>query len=226
MSKNIYSLVLSDEVVAALDKAAYEAGLSRSAMANQLLARHLSCSTPEQRIRDIFELMGQSVGEAGMPNRLHISPAISDSAFQLRSVLSYKYNPTLRYTVELGEPVRLSNGLYRYGRLRVSLRTRNELLSELFDKFVALWNWAESINNVSTGVSEGNGRYARELLLDAGSAETISDERFADAVLAYIRLMDECLEIFFQSLDSEASAAFSIENKYERFLTGEAFLFR
>lgn len=226
MSKNIYSLVLTDDVVAALDRAAYEAGLSRSAMANKLLADVLSCPTAEQRIRDIFELMGRSVGESGMPERLRISQALSDSAFQLRSVLSYKYNPTLRYTVELCEPVRLPDGLFRFGRLRVSLRTRNDLLSELFDKFVALWNWAESINNVSTGLSEGNGRYVRDLLLDEGSSGTVTDERFAEAVLAYIRLMDDCLETFFRGLDSEASTAFSIENKYERFLTGEAFLFR
>ena len=38
MSKSVYSLVLSDDVVAAVDRAAYALGSSRSNLINQILA--------------------------------------------------------------------------------------------------------------------------------------------------------------------------------------------
>ena len=38
MKKSVYSLVLSDDVIAAVDRAAYQNGLSRSAMINRILA--------------------------------------------------------------------------------------------------------------------------------------------------------------------------------------------
>ena len=39
VSKSVYSLVLSDDVVAAVDRAAYGLGTSRSNLINQLLER-------------------------------------------------------------------------------------------------------------------------------------------------------------------------------------------
>ena len=42
MKKSVYSLVLSDDVVEAVDRAAYQNGLSRSAMVNQILADYVS----------------------------------------------------------------------------------------------------------------------------------------------------------------------------------------
>ena len=54
MGKSVYSLVLSDEVVEAVDRAAYLAGMSRSAYINKILAQSVSYVTPEQRINDIF----------------------------------------------------------------------------------------------------------------------------------------------------------------------------
>ena len=52
MSKSVYSLVLSDEVVREVDLEAYRHGLSRSAMINQILAEAVSYVTPEKRMRE------------------------------------------------------------------------------------------------------------------------------------------------------------------------------
>ena len=48
--KSIYSLVLSDDVVEAVDRLAANSGLSRSAMVNQLLAERVRCVPPEMRL--------------------------------------------------------------------------------------------------------------------------------------------------------------------------------
>ena len=50
--KSVYSLVLSDEVVRAVDNAAYLKGVSRSHLINEILAEHLACTTPHMRGRD------------------------------------------------------------------------------------------------------------------------------------------------------------------------------
>lgn len=55
MDRNVYSLVLLDDVVNAVDKMAYEKNTSRSNLINQILAEYLSCPTPEMRIKDIFD---------------------------------------------------------------------------------------------------------------------------------------------------------------------------
>lgn len=49
MGKSVYSVVLDDDIVAALDLAAMRAGTNRSAMMNRLLAAQLGFATPEDR---------------------------------------------------------------------------------------------------------------------------------------------------------------------------------
>lgn len=55
MSKSVYSLVLSDEIVRAIDSLAYRMNTSRSALIDRILAEKLSMQTPEIRMRNIME---------------------------------------------------------------------------------------------------------------------------------------------------------------------------
>ena len=55
MNKNVYSIVLTDNVIRAVDAEAYRLGTNRSNLINQILAEHLSCVTPEMRMREIFD---------------------------------------------------------------------------------------------------------------------------------------------------------------------------
>ena len=98
MSKSVYSLVLSDDVVAAVDRAAYGLGTSRSNLINQLLADYVSFITPEKRRKDIFDSLA-SVLDSFEP--FQVQNRGSDSMLCIRSPLRVKYNPTIRYTVEL-----------------------------------------------------------------------------------------------------------------------------
>ena len=54
MGKSVYSVVLSDEVIEAVDEMAYRMKTSRSNLINQILAERVSYTTPEMRIREIF----------------------------------------------------------------------------------------------------------------------------------------------------------------------------
>ena len=55
MSKSVYSLVLTDQVVEAIDALAYTMGTSRSALIDRILAGHVSYTTPDMRINNIFD---------------------------------------------------------------------------------------------------------------------------------------------------------------------------
>lgn len=96
MGKSVYSLVLMDEVVDAIDQMAYRNNTSRSNLINQILAEHVSLATPEKRMKDVFTSLEQFMDE-----QFQIQFMPSDSMLSIRSPLRYKYKPTIRYSVEL-----------------------------------------------------------------------------------------------------------------------------
>ena len=98
MKKNLYSLTLSDDVVREVDALAHRMGTNRSALVNQILAEYVSVPTPERRWNDIFE----AIEELMTPTR-ELVPffAPGSSTMSLKSSLSYKYRPTVKYEVDL-----------------------------------------------------------------------------------------------------------------------------
>ena len=62
MGKSVYSLVLMDDIVAAVDRLAYQEGTSRSNMVNRILAEYVQMDTPENRIRTIFDAVNAVLG--------------------------------------------------------------------------------------------------------------------------------------------------------------------
>ena len=204
MKKSVYSLVLSDDVIAAVDRAAYQNGLSRSAMINRILAQAVSYTTPEQRMSEIFSqverlLNGEVFQSLSQP---------SDSMMSLRSALAYKYNPNVSYSVEL-YPDRPGEG-----ELRVSLRSQSSALILYLGQFFRLWAKIEQAYVGGADCVIQDGKYARRLKLPARVSH-----REQGAVLAgYIRAMEQGLRAFFHSLDDPRQAAASVEQAYQNYL--------
>ena len=98
MGKSVYSLVLTDEVIREVDRAAYAMNTSRSNMINQILAEYVSYVTPEKRSREVFGRLEDALAAL---DHFQVMLQPSDSMISLRSALAYKYNPTVRYSVEL-----------------------------------------------------------------------------------------------------------------------------
>ena len=98
MKKNVYSVVLSEEVVAAVDRVAYAVGTNRSDMINRILAEYVSFETPEMKMQSIFE--GISALLEGS-DRFKRMPDTGRTVMNLRSPIVYKYNPSVRYSIEL-----------------------------------------------------------------------------------------------------------------------------
>lgn len=204
MKKSVYSLVLSDDVIAAVDRMAYQNGLSRSAMVNRILAQSVSYTTPEQRMNEVFSqverlLSGEVFQSLTQP---------SDSMMSLRSALAYKYNPNVRYSVEL-YPDRPGEG-----ELRVSLRSQSSALLLYLSQFFRLWAKIEGAYIGQRDSVIQDGRYARRIDLPA----QLSDREQGAVLAGYIRAMEQGLQGFFRSLEDPRQGAALVEQAYQDYL--------
>lgn len=207
MTKSVYSLVLSDEIVQEIDRLAYEAGESRSAMINQVLADFVRYTTPEKRMREVFGAIEHML--TGGVFEPQLQP--SDSMFSLKSALDYKYNPSVRYSVEL-----YKNALPLLGELRVSVRSQNSALVLAMLQFFKLWTRIETayIGRVECAMEDG--RYLRKLRLTSGT--DADNEAIGEGIAGYINLLDRALKSYFELLNEPAAAVASVEKQYVSYL--------
>lgn len=191
MNKSVYSLVLSDEVVSAIDAAAYAAGTNRSAFINSVLAEYVRYVTPERRLASVLSSLERYFTETGF--RL-VAPA-SGRMINVGTALSYKYNPAVRYTVEF-----FKNTSPLQGRLRVGLRTTNAMLIEAMEAFFGIWAGCEQALGVESTYSVEQGKLSRALDFsdcDGDISVIISD---------YVTAFDKALKSYFSSMESPAAA--------------------
>lgn len=207
MKKSVYSIVLMDDVIKAVDRKAYQLGTSRSNLINQILAEQLSCITPEMRMHEIFGSL-----ENLLSQNFQIQQCRSDSLLTLRTALEYKYRPTINYKVEL---VR-APGDY-IGSLRVKIRTQSASLIALFNSFFVYWIEFEAnllkhsgINTYSCNLSSDC--FTRQLL----HFKQRSDEQNGAAICSYITLLDKAIKLYFEAPNAFSAAAAELEYEYAR----------
>ena len=199
MKKNVYSLVLSENVIAAVDRLAYERHTNRSNLINQILAEYVSYETPEMRMQNVFDRMQALLGSAFQPLE-NASPTM----LTLRSALSYKYNPTVRYQVELYRMPQVA-----VGELKVSMRTQSATLSLLVMQFFKLWIKIEKAHHPDSVATVTDGRLVKRFV-----SETLDSEIVADGISAYVDAFDHALKTFFCYSDRPEIAEANVEKTY------------
>jgi len=201
MSKSLYSLILSDEVVSEIDRLAYKSGTNRSNMINQILAEYVSYTTPEMRISQVFSALEELLSPS---DNFKTLLGASSSIMNVRSSLDYKYNPSVKYTVELKRDMTDS-----IGTLKMSMRTQNSTLTLYMMEFYKMFARIESAYAPGTEYYLDNDRFARSLRLPSG--ESLTTAQLGNAIAEYIKMVDSCLKVFFYNVDSMQSAAYEIE---------------
>ena len=209
MNKSVYSLVLSDEIVQEIDRMAYESGESRSALINQILADYLRYTTPEKRMREVFEAIEHMLNGSVFEPQLQPS----DSMFSLRSALDYKYNPSVRYSVEL-----YKNARPLLGELRVSVRSQNSTLVLAMLQFFKLWTRIEAAYIGRVECAMDGGRYIRKLRI-AGDSDA-DNEQIGEGIAGYINLFDRALITYFEYLNEPSAAVKGVEKQYVSYIHG------
>lgn len=214
MKKNMYSLILAEDVVNEIDRLAETEGTNRSNLINQILAEYVSVTTPEKRISDVFRNIESLMQSA--ENELPVFFANHDNTLSIKSALAYRYRPTIRYEVEL---YRVPKGTI--GELKVNFRTQSpELLSSLTE-FFRLWRNMEDIyvapffkdNGIDYALEEG--RWTRSLCLPKDT-EYASDA-LGRAISDYVKTFDRLLKKY---LAGEYKNARRLENDYLAALNG------
>ncbi|MBR5479197.1 MAG: hypothetical protein IKU84_03380 [Clostridia bacterium] len=208
MKKSVYSLVLMDSLINEVDRLAYANGTSRSNMVNRILADYLSLTTPEMRIQDIFSSM-EGLIAACRDLQTTVNP--SERAFSIKSMLSYKYNPTVRYNLVLYPTVSDT-----FGELRVVFRTQNVNLLNMVTSFFILWVKLEEAYNPDNmpAYKIEDGKLTRRL----STIEGATHENLGAATVSYVELFDKALKTYFEYRADPIIAANRVELLYRNYL--------
>ena len=211
MKKNMYSLMLAEDVVAAIDALANEKNTNRSNMINQILAEYVSLTTPEKHVQNIFDIIEDLIGSKDC-FKLYSQP--NDMTMSIKSSLKYHYRPTIRYEVEMYRTPKET-----IGQLKIIYRTQSsELLVEL-TRFFKIWMQLENIyikhffakDAITYGME--NGRFWRTFAVPNDS--DYSEEQIGKAISNYIATFDDMLKSY---LNGNFATTQDIEQRYLQYL--------
>lgn len=211
MKKNMYSLMLAEDVIREIDKLAMEKSTNRSNLINQILAEYVSLTTPEKHVQNIFEIIEDYIGKIG-GYMLNAQP--NDMTMSIKSPLQYHYRPTIRYEVEMYRTPQQT-----IGQLKIIFRTQSpELLVDL-TRFFKIWMQLENIyikQYFTAGAIEygmENGKFLRTFAVPNDSDYT--EEQIGNAISQYIATFDEMLKNF---LAGKYNSTEQIEQRYLAYL--------
>lgn len=208
MKKSVYSLVLMDDVVEAIDEMAYSLHTNRSSLINQILAEKVAMVTPEQQLQRVFDQISEYLKPY---THFQIQNQAADHMYSIKSALRYKYNPTIRYSVYLMQ----QEGKLK-GQLRIISRTQSEVLYYYLDTFFKLWCYIENEwAKVSWEVEEGT-KWLRTFRLEAFQ-NSAQENELASALSRYIKALDDGLKIYFNELGQEEAQYHLLKQHYKRY---------
>lgn len=214
MKKNMYSLILAEDVVNEIDRLAETEGTNRSNLINQILAGYVSVTTPEKRISDVFRRIESLM--QGAASELPVFFANHDNTLSIKSALAYRYRPTIRYEVEL---YRVPKGTI--GELKVNFRTQAPELLAALTEFFRLWRNMEEIyvvpffgdNKIDYALEEN--KWTRSLCLPKDTE--YAPDALGRAITDYVKIFDKLLK---KHLSGGYKNARGLENDYLAALNG------
>ena len=209
MKKSLYSIILSDGVIREIDKLAYKSNTNRSSLINRILAEYVSYTTPEMRMNRIFEEL-ESILSPSDNFKLLLNNSVY--SMNLRSSLDFKYNPSVKYTVELSK-----GDSTDIGSLKVSLRSQNAHLIAYMMEFYKTFADIECKYVPSTQYSLEDDKFIRRLTLRAGESDA---ETLGRSIAEYVKAFDSCLKLFFAYVHDMTRAAHEMECAYVSYLRG------
>ena len=203
MSKSVYSLLLNDEVIDIVDKMARRNGFSRSNMIEKILADATGFETPEIRANSVFGEIERLISAS---NSMRYLSQPSQYMASIMSYLDYRYNPAIKYSVELFPH---SDHL---GQLKVTLRTQNPILINLMSDFYTLYSYLERehYNKDARFLFDGV-KFTR---LFNFPTVPITTKELAEKLTEYVKDFDLLLNTYFNSLTNEKTLFYVMEKKY------------
>lgn len=218
MGKSVYSLVLIDELVEKIDKEAYLLNTNRSNLINRIIAEHFSVATPEQELKEIFDIVENTFRDT---QELKVKAKQSDATMALHSALKYKYNPTIRYSLELYKEREET-----VGELKVSFRTQNQHLISDITTFFMIWAKMEKkyiekyFPEKKVLLQIKDGKLVRKFIVPQEEKYRTNDQ-IGKAITKYIESLDRIIKLYFRHIDDLNLAKEEMEKAYIEYLNKE-----
>lgn len=218
MGKSVYSLVLIDELVEKIDKEAYLLNTNRSNLINRIIAEHFSVATPEQELKEIFDIVENTFRDT---EELKVKAKQSDATMALHSALKYKYNPTIRYALELYKEREET-----VGELKVSFRTQNQHLISDITTFFMIWAKMEKkyiekyFPEKKVLLQIKDGKLVRKFIVPKEEKNRTND-KIGKAITRYIESLDRIIKLYFRHIDDLNLAKEEMEKAYIEYLNKE-----
>jgi hypothetical protein len=196
MSRSMYSLILSDRVVEAIDREAYRQQCNRSRMIERILAQHMGIETKEAQVRDMMEEIARQLS---LLDRIQVLPNREARSLVYQAPVRFKYNPTLKYRLEWQE----AGGGYR-AVLKIVSRTTSRPLADALETFFLNMNqWEREYAPFVQGENrlyrnEGKGTIQFVKTIYAGPA---AYEGMSQLLSRYLVMLNEAMEAYFSSDD-------------------------
>lgn len=188
MAKNLYSLMLTDDVIAEIDRLALRENMTRSGLVDRILADYASMMTPEKRIGDICRSLSSLMSASTV---LVPVSTQSRSSVSAKSSLEYKYRPTIRYEVQL-----LREPDTSLGYLSIFFRTTSDSLLNALAGFFRLLKRLEDIYAApvigSIRYELCDGKFTRSLSVPRTRDYTSED--IGKAISDYIETVDDMIK--------------------------------
>lgn len=196
MSKQVYSFVLSNQVVDKIDREAVVRGSNRSQIINDILCQHFGVLTPDLKMNRVMDLM---IAHFKGLETLQMVSATHGNTLQLRTTVAYKYKPKLKYVVEMSgkENSVLAN-------LKIYSRTTSEpFLQCLVMFFGYISEFEESLaaqialrQVSSTGYVFEDNKFLKSFECDWTKID-VGAEAIAAYLSSYIEFLDEAIKMYF-----------------------------
>lgn len=198
LSKQIYSLVLSDQVIEKIDREALIKGSNRSQIINDMLCQSLGIWTPDLKMNRVMDLMSEALREV---ETMQMVSASRGNTLQIRTSVAYKYNPKLKYVIEMS-----GKGHPTMAILKIYSRTTSELFLQALVMFFGYLNDFEerikaniNLREVSSkGYVFDERRFVKEIQCD-WITKDVEAEAIASYLSNYVQFLDESIKMYFNA---------------------------
>ena len=173
-------------------------------MIEKILADAVRYETPEIRATSIFGEIERLISNS---NSMRYLAQPSQYMASIMSALDYRYNPAIKYSVELFPS---SDHL---GQLKVTLRTQNSILINLISDFYTYYTYLEKkYYNPNARYLYDGVKFTR--LFDFPKVN-ITTKELAEKLTLYVKDFDELLNTYFNNLTNESNLLYIVEKKFK-----------
>lgn len=200
MGGRIYSIIVEDDLMEQVDRVAYKKGMSRSQIVNEMITEYLNLVTPEYKINQVMEQIAKRIH---IMNEIQYVSESKGNSIQCRATVAYKYNPKIRYMLELS-----GKDMNKMATLNIISRTQNTEFYTHLLKFFSIVETIEKLEQIgfrrysikrSPFKMEGN-RIIRDFYYD-WMHEDLSIEEISNFLSNYIEMLNHSMNAYFNQLN-------------------------